>query len=125
MGAQILVIEDDADVRAEILDFLQRRRNTVRACQTLAEAEVALNEMSPDVVMSDICLPDGDGAVFCMNHAGQHDAKWLLMSGNQELVKQGNRQKDASENPALAILDKPVALRVLENFVRSVRPATR
>ena len=120
MGAQILVIEDDADLRAEMLDFLTRRLNTVRACETLAEAEEVLKEMRPDVVMSDINLPDGDGASFCMAHAGnQLQAKWLLMSGNQELVRQGNMLRSVAETPPYAVLDKPVPLRLLDNFIRS------
>ncbi len=120
MGAQILVIEDDADLRAEMMDFLERRLNTVRACETLAEAEEVLKEMRPDVVMSDINLPDGDGASFCMAHAGNHtQAKWLLMSGNQELVRHGNMLRSVAETPPYAVLDKPVPLRLLDNFIRS------
>ena len=120
MGAQILVVEDDADLRAEMMDFLERRDNTVRACETLAEAEQALKEMRPDVVMSDINLPDGDGASFCMAHAGNHrQAKWLLMSGNQELVRHGNMLRSVAETPPYAVLDKPVPLRLLDNFIRS------
>ena len=120
MGAQILVIEDDADLRTEMLDFLTRRLNTVRACETLAEAEELLLQMRPDIVMSDINLPDGDGASFCIAHSGNHrQAKWLLMSGNQELVRHGNMLKSVAETPPFAVLDKPVPLRLLDKFIRS------
>ena len=122
LGAQILIIEDDLDLSAEITDFLRRRRNTVRACATLAEAEQALQEMHPDVVMSDICLPDGDGASFFVTHAGAHtQAKWLLMSGNQDLVRQGNRLGAEGDASPFAVLDKPVPLRLLDRFIRSAK----
>jgi len=120
MAATILVIEDDHDLRGEILDFLKRRMIAVRACETIAEAEQAIVEMKPDVVLSDICLPDGDGASFCMKHAGKFpDAKWLLMSGNQELVRQGNRLKNVAEAPPFAVLDKPVPLRFLHSYIKT------
>lgn len=118
--ATILVIEDDNDLRGEILDFLKRRQIAVRACENIQEAEQAITEMKPDVVLSDICLPDGDGASFCMKHAGKFpDAKWLLMSGNQELVRQGNRLKNVAEAPPFAVLDKPVPLRFLHTYIKS------
>jgi DNA-binding response OmpR family regulator len=74
MAATILVIEDDYDLRSEIMDFLRRRMIAVRACETIAEAEQAILEMRPDIVLSDTCLPDGDGASFCMKHAGRFPA---------------------------------------------------
>jgi DNA-binding NtrC family response regulator len=120
MPATILVIEDDHDLRNEILDFLHRRMISVRACESIAQAEEAILQMKPDIVLSDICLPDGDGASFCMKHAGKHpQAKWLLMSGNQELVRQGNRLKNVAEAPPFAVLDKPVPLRFLHTYIQS------
>ena len=120
MAATILVIEDDHDLRGEILDFLKRRLIAVRACESIAEAEQAILEMKPDIVLSDIRLPDGDGASFCMKHAGKFpEAKWLLMSGNRELVRQGNRLKNVAEAPPFAVLDKPVPLRFLATYIRS------
>src|SRR5260370_38142478 len=76
--------------------------------------------MEPDVVVSDIHLPDGDGATFCMTHAHLHPrAKWILMSGNQDLVRQGNQLKSIAEMPAFAVADKPVPLRLLDRFIPS------
>src|SRR5688500_18983060 len=104
MPAQVLLIEDDQHLRAENLDFLVRRRNLVRSCGTLGEAERALSEIEPDVVVADIHLPDGDGATSCMTHARRHPrAKRILMSGNQELVRQGNQLKSISDMPAFAV----------------------
>ena len=46
MPVQVLVIEDDGPLRAEILDFLVRRRHQVTGCGTLAEATEALKKPS-------------------------------------------------------------------------------
>ena len=122
--AKILLIEDDTDLRIELDDFLSRRRHSVWACGTLAEAERALCELAPDVVVSDINLPDGDGATFCMLHApGQPQAKWLLMSGNQDLLQQSRNLKASPDAPPFSVLDKPVALRAIDNFVRQALAA--
>jgi DNA-binding NtrC family response regulator len=119
MPPRILVIEDDDALRSEITDFLSRRRNHVRACATIAEASRALSEETPDIIMSDINLPDGDGAVFCMANAGHHPrATWLLMSGHSDLVQQSRQLKRDPDSPSFSVLNKPVPLRVLDDFVR-------
>ena len=124
MPATILLIEDDTDLRIELQDFLSRRRHVVRACGTIAEAAHALTEFVPDVVISDICLPDGDGATFCMmNAASQPQAQWLLMSGNQDLLRQSRSLKNAEDAPPFSVLDKPVAMRVIDDFVRQALAA--
>jgi len=119
MAPRILVIEDDDALRIEITDYLQRRRNHVRTAATLAEASAALAAERPDIVMSDINLPDGDGAVFCMANAGKHPGTtWLLMSGHSDLVQQSRQLKREADAPPFSVLNKPVPLRVLDDFVR-------
>jgi len=119
MAPRILAIEDDDALRIEILDYLQRRRNHVRAVGNLADAQQALQEERFDIVMSDINLPDGDGAVFCMANAGKHPGTtWLLMSGHSDLVQQSRQLKRDPDAPPFSVLNKPVPLRVLDDFVR-------
>jgi len=119
MAPRILVIEDDDALRIEITDYLQRRRNHVRVAATLAEASQALSQEQPDIVISDINLPDGDGAVFCMANAGKHaGTTWLLMSGHSDLVQQSRQLKRDPDAPPFSVLNKPVPLRVLDDFVR-------
>ncbi len=119
MSAKILIIEDDVDLRAEIVEFLIRRHHLPIGCGTLAEATVALEAMTPDSVLSDINLPDGDGLNFCMNNAPRFPATmWLLMSGDDELVRLSSRLKSiGGDRPTFAIVKKPVPLRLLERFI--------
>ena len=119
MAPRILAIEDDDALRIEILEYLQRRRNHVRAVGNLADARQALQEEGFDIVMSDINLPDGDGAVFCMANAGKHPGMtWLLMSGHSDLVQHSRQLKRDPDAPPFSVLSKPVPLRVLDDFVR-------
>jgi DNA-binding NtrC family response regulator len=125
MSAQILVIEDDEDLRTEIVEFLIRRHHRPTGCGTLAEAAAALETMTPDAVFSDINLPDGDGVNFCMSTALRYPgALWLLMSGNGDLLRLGNQLKSiGGEKPAFSIVEKPVPLRLLDRFISGVRNA--
>ena len=122
MSAQILVIEDDEDLRIEIVEFLAGCHHGSIGCATLAEAAAALETMTPDAVISEIALPDGDGINFCMNTAARFpSAIWLLMSGNADLLRLGNQLKGIDgEKPRFAIVEKPVPLRFLDRFVSGV-----
>ena len=125
MSAQILVIEDDEDLRTEIVEFLMRRNHRPIGCGTLAEAAAALEIMAPDAVLSDINLPDGDGMNFCMSNAARFPAAmWLLMSGNDDLLRLGALLKSiGGEKPSFAIVEKPVPLRLLDRFISGVSVA--
>ena len=123
MSAHILLIEDDHALRAEILDYLVRHDKRVTACGTLAEAREALrpgngNFGRPDVVVADISLPDGDGASFYVENASRFpEAKWILMSGNHDLVRLADRLKENPDLPTCAVVDKPMPLRLMTRFI--------
>ena len=124
MPAQILVIEDEEDLRTEIVEFLVRRRHQPVGCGSLAEATAALETMTPDAVFSDINLPDGDGVSFCVNTAERFPGTlWLLMSGNDDLLRLGNELKTIGGEKLFSIVEKPVPLRLLDRFISGVRNA--
>jgi DNA-binding NtrC family response regulator len=99
-----------------------RRQHRPTGCRTLAEAAAALEMMTPDAVLSDINLPDGDGMSFCLGNAARFPAAmWLLMSGNDDLVRLGSQLKSiGGEKPSFAIVEKPVPLRLLDRFVSGI-----
>ncbi len=119
MVPHILLVEDDALLRSEMSEYLMRRNNSVRACGTVAEATQAIRERRPDVVVADVNLPDGDGAVFCVAHARQHPkTKWLLMSGDPALVSKSRRLKRDPDAPPFSVMAKPVPMHYVVEFVR-------
>jgi signal transduction histidine kinase/ActR/RegA family two-component response regulator len=60
-GVRALLVEDDPDARS-LMEMLMREEGAdVRAVSTSREALVALQEWGPDVLVSDIGLPDEDG----------------------------------------------------------------
>ncbi|VVT03155.1 fused DNA-binding response regulator in two-component regulatory system with GlnL: response regulator; sigma54 interaction protein [Sphingomonas sp. EC-HK361] len=61
MSADILLCDDDAAIRTVVAQALRRAGHSVRAVTKLAELDRALSERVPDVVVTDVVLPDGDG----------------------------------------------------------------
>lgn len=57
----ILVVEDSADTREELVDFLSARTWQVHAAGTVADAEAMLATVAVDMLILDLTLPDGAG----------------------------------------------------------------
>lgn len=60
-GLRILVVEDEDDTRDLILTVLKQCGAEVRGSESAAEAFVAFKEWSPDLLVTDIGLPEEDG----------------------------------------------------------------
>jgi CheY-like chemotaxis protein len=57
----VLVVEDNEDNRDLVQAFLEGEGATVLTADSLAAAKLALAERLPDVVLTDMRFPDGDG----------------------------------------------------------------
>lgn len=62
---EILILEDDADTREMLAQVFEANMCVARTASNLAEAEAALRERLPDVVLADLHLGGGEaGWVF-------------------------------------------------------------
>ncbi len=61
----ILLIEDDAALASMLSDTLRARSYGVWQVGSAADAEAALGEVRPDLILLDLMLPDGNGLVMC------------------------------------------------------------
>lgn len=61
MNKTVLIVDDSLTVRMDLADAFNDAGLETRLCSTLAEARDALAQTSPEVVVLDILLPDGDG----------------------------------------------------------------
>lgn len=73
-GTRVLVVEDEADTRALLRTALERSGSTVVVASGTDEALAALDAFSPDVLVSDLRLPDKDGYVLIRAVRARHAA---------------------------------------------------
>lgn len=64
MTLRVLVVEDDPQIRALIQSTLAVEGYAVQTAVTVSEASALLRHAPPDLLLLDLGLPDGDGAVL-------------------------------------------------------------
>ena len=120
---QLLLIEDDDDLRGEIREYLVRRRHGVTALGSAAEARRVLDPMLAagepfDAIVCDMNLTDGNGIDLYVEFGSQLPARrWVLMSGapdSQRLADE--RRKHPALSPCI-VVEKPVSLRRLAELL--------
>jgi DNA-binding NtrC family response regulator len=123
MASFVLIVEDDEDLRPELVEFLRRRGRRVRGCGSLAAARETLEETlakrtAPQHIISDVGLPDGDGLGLFSEFAHRlPDTRWLLMSGSHDLDRLTKTLRHlVTPHPPL-VIEKPFSLHVLQKFV--------
>jgi DNA-binding response OmpR family regulator len=63
-GAEILLVEDDTDLGGALAEALRDEGFRPRCVTSIAAAWRSMQEAPPAAVVSDVRLPDGDGATF-------------------------------------------------------------
>lgn len=73
----ILVVEDDADMRQLIVDYLARARLRAQGAGDGQEMALALQRQRPDLIVMDIMLPGVDGLALCQQLRADPATAWL------------------------------------------------
>src|SRR5262249_53375581 len=60
-GLRVLVVDDEEDARQIISSLITRTGAEVKACESASQALAMLEQWKPDVLMSDIAMPEEDG----------------------------------------------------------------
>jgi signal transduction histidine kinase/DNA-binding response OmpR family regulator len=78
-GARILVVDDDDDSGELLATILRKHGATVTIARNAAEATAAVAQFRPDVLLSDIVLPDKDGYTFIreLRALGSDEGGWI------------------------------------------------
>lgn len=80
---QILVVEDDADLRELLVELMAPLASEVRGVGSGAEALRACAALAPDLVILDLGLPDGDGSEVLQRFRGISAAPVIVLSGRE------------------------------------------
>lgn len=76
----ILVVEDDAQIRRFVRHALEREAFRVREAETFASGLIEAGTSKPDLVILDLGLPDGDGVHFVQELRGWSQTPVLILS---------------------------------------------
>lgn len=63
-GLRVLLVDDEAEARQILSTVIARTGAEVKACNSAGEALAKMAEWKPDVILSDIAMPDEDGYSF-------------------------------------------------------------
>ena len=77
----VLLVEDHTDTRAVFSTLLNRCGCRTVSAKTLKEAKERLGEMSFDILISDLTLPDGDGIDLVRAAKAMQPLKAIAMTG--------------------------------------------
>ena len=85
---KVLVVEDDREMRTLMQSCLSVEGFVVTTAVSLSEASALLRHATPDVMLLDLGLPDGDGADLVRAVRRHHNFPILIVSArNQEAQK--------------------------------------
>ncbi len=104
---QILVVDDDAAIRLVISEALRREGHDVRVAASVAEQVRILEDFEPDVLVTDVILPDGNGLdMVPMILEKRPDLPIIVLSAQNTLAT----AVKATERGAFEYLPKPFDL---------------
>ena len=116
-AAKILVVDDDAYVRALVIKLLERKGFTALPAADAWHAMDVLQQQSVDLVILDLRMPgpvDGEQLLFALRDQG-NDIAVIVLSGWVD--------DEISENPpdcVHAVLKKPIDVETFTNTVEQV-----
>ncbi len=111
---EVLLVDDDDAVRVVVAQALRRAGHRVRTAATLAELERELKLGAPDVLITDVVLPDGDGIENATRLVAERpDMPVIVLSARNTLTTAVR----ANEAGAYDYLPKPFDLETLTRTV--------
>ena len=121
--AHVLVVDDEADIRALIQEILTDEGYEVTTAANAAEARSAKDDSKPELVLLDIWMPDTDGISLLRewSEAGKLDCPVVVMSGHGTV----DTAVEATRLGALDFVEKPLSIAKLLRTVERALDATR
>lgn len=121
--AHILVIDDDAPIRAMLSQMLTRDAHTVTlACDGVEGLRKAV-EARPDLILIDILMPNKDGVetIMALSASGL-TTPIVAMSGGRRSISVEFNLRSAEMAGVKATLAKPFTMAELRRAIEQARP---
>lgn len=81
---RILLVDDEPQIRIMLRDILEQQGYVVETAKDCAQAMEEYRQFSPDAVLLDVMLPDGDGFTLCEQIRCSSDLPVLFLSARDE-----------------------------------------
>ena len=118
-SGHILLVDDDQAIRTVVSEALRREGHVVVAAGSVAEQTAQLESFAPDILITDVVLPDGNG----LDNVPELLARWpdlpIIVLSAQNTLSTAVR---ATEQGAFEYLPKPFDL---DELCRAVRDGLR
>lgn len=118
-GIKVLAVDDDVDSLGVIKRVLTSRKADVQTASSVAEAVTLFNARRPDIVLSDIGMPDQDGYELIRSLRALPSGKTVPAAALTALARSEDRMR-ALNAGYQAHVSKPVAPAELIAVVRSL-----
>ena len=115
--AKILIIDDDATIQLVFSQFLTSLGHEIMQAENGIEGMDMLQKTRPDLVITDIMMPEMDGLEILMQLRKTHDAVPVIAISGGMRALPVNFLQQAKLFGARYVFEKPVPLDVLRNAV--------
>ena len=82
----ILLVEDEEAISEPLAEHLQREGFTADVAATVEAARAVLGSRSPDLILLDVMLPDGDGRDLCKEIRRTSDVPIVMLTARGEEI---------------------------------------
>ena len=113
-SGRVLVVDDDAAIRTVVREALRREGHRVETAGSVAELKRAVRSFDPQVLVTDVILPDGNGLDMVPELLAEYPAMPIIVLSAQNTFTTAVR---ASEQGAFDYLPKPFDLAELSRAV--------
>jgi two-component system nitrogen regulation response regulator GlnG len=111
---RILVVDDDAAIRTVVREALRREGHVVETAKSVSEMRSAIGPFAPDVLVTDVVLPDGDSLDILPEITAAHPGLPIIIFSARNTLATAVR---ATEQGAFDYLPKPFDLEELSRAV--------
>ena len=115
MAANVLVVDDEQDIRQFLCDILEDEGYTVRVAEDGVRAMDLVNEQTPDLVLLDLLMPRETGTGFFRKLHGKTALKEVPV-----IVISGLAGRNIAVSRDVPVFDKPIDQQKLLETIRGL-----
>lgn len=119
--ARIFVVEDDAPIRNEVIEVLERQGYEASYCLTFDHVVEDILAARPDLVLLDLTLPGTDGQLICRELRQQSDIPVIVLTSRVTEVDEVMSMTMGADD----FVSKPYSARVLVARVQALLRRTQ